>query len=188
MVVAFGLGNPGDRYNHTRHNIGKEVIADLVRRLGLSLKPGKGEFAYARDPATDLALVLPTTYVNLSGVSAAEALGFFRADRESLLVVCDDFNLPLGAIRIRKKGSDGGHNGLGSIIYQLASTEFPRLRLGVGPVPPDTDPADFVLSRFTGDEEALVADLKTEAAEALMAIAASGLEHAMNTYNRRADT
>ena len=188
MVVAFGLGNPGDRYDHTRHNVGKEVIADLIRRLGLSLKPGKGEFAYARDPARDLVLVLPTTYVNLSGVSAAGALDFFRADRESLLVVCDDFNLPLGAIRIRKRGSDGGHNGLGSIIYQLASMEFPRLRLGVGPVPPDTDPADFVLSRFTGGEEAHVEQLKNEAADALIAIATSGLEHAMNTYNRKVDT
>lgn len=187
MVVAFGLGNPGDRYDHTRHNIGKEVVTGLIRRMGLSLRPGQGEFVYARDPARDLALVVPTTYVNLNGVSAAEALDFFKADRECLVAVCDDFNLPLGAVRIRKKGSDGGHNGLGSIIYQLESSEFPRLRLGVGPVPPDADPADFVLSRFTDDEEAPVRRLKDEASDALIEIATSGLARAMNTYNRRVD-
>ena len=187
MVVAFGLGNPGEGYDLTRHNIGKEVVTDLVERLGLSLKPGKGEFVYARDPARGLALVVPTTYVNLSGVSAAEALDFFRADRDRLLAVCDDFNLPLGAIRIRKKGSDGGHNGLASIIYQLASLEFPRLRLGIGPVPSGAVPADFVLSRFDAGESAAVRRLKHDAAEAVLAIAESGLEIAMNTYNRKMD-
>jgi len=188
LVVAFGLGNPGDRYDHTRHNVGKEVIASLVRTLGLPLKPGRGEFVYARGPARDLGLVVPTTYVNLSGVSAAEALEFFGAELGRFLVVCDDFSLPLGAIRIRKKGSDGGHNGLASIIYHLASQDFPRLRLGVGPLPADTDPAEFVLSRFAADEMAAVERLKQDAVEALLAVAASGLEHAMNTYNRKTDT
>jgi PTH1 family peptidyl-tRNA hydrolase len=187
LVVAFGLGNPGEGYDLTRHNIGKEVVTDLVRRLGLSLKPGKGDFVYARDPSRDLVLVVPTNYVNLSGVSAAEALDSLREDRQGFLAVCDDFNLPLGTIRIRKKGSDGGHNGLASIIYHLASLEFPRLRLGIGPVPPGTVPADFVLSRFTAGESAVVRRLKHDAAEALLAIAASGLEIAMNTYNRRKD-
>ena len=188
MLVAFGLGNPGDRYDHTRHNVGKEIITRLVRTLGISLKLGRGEFAYARDPARDLGLVVPTTYVNLSGVSAVETLEFFGADRERFLAVCDDFSLPLGAIRIRKKGSDGGHNGLASIIYHIGSQEFPRLRLGVGPLPPDTDPAEFVLSRFASDEEAAVERLKQDATEALLTVAASGLERAMNTYNRKVDT
>jgi PTH1 family peptidyl-tRNA hydrolase len=187
LVVAFGLGNPGDRYDDTRHNIGKEVVTNLIRRLGLSLRPGRGEFAYARDPSRELGLVVPTTYMNLSGLSAAEALDFFGVDRDRFLAVCDDFSLPLGAIRIRKKGSDGGHNGLSSIIYHLASQEFPRLRLGIGPVPPDADPAEFVLSRFAGDERAAVTRLKRDAAEALIAVATSGLERAMNTYNRKAD-
>jgi PTH1 family peptidyl-tRNA hydrolase len=188
LLVVFGLGNPGDRYDHTRHNVGTEVITGLIRKLGLPIKAGRGEFVYARDPALDLGLVVPTTYVNLSGLSASEALGFFGVDRRSLLAVCDDFSLPLGAVRIRKKGSDGGHNGLASIIYQVASQDFPRLRIGIGPVPPDTDPADFVLSRFRDDERAVVERLKQEAADALLAVAASGLEHAMNIYNRRVDT
>lgn len=185
MVVAFGLGNPGERYDLTRHNIGKEVIARLIRSLGLSPKPGRGEFIYAHDAVSDLCLVVPTTYVNISGVVAAEVLDFFGASPDRLMVVFDDFSLPLGAIRIRKKGSDGGHNGLASIIYHLASEEFPRLRLGVGPLPPDADPADFVLSRFTSEEVSTVERLKKDAAEALIAVAASGIDHAMNTYNRK---
>jgi PTH1 family peptidyl-tRNA hydrolase len=185
LVVAFGLGNPGKRYDLTRHNIGKQVITRLIRSLGLSLRPGTGEFFYARDPVRDLCLVVPTTYVNMSGVSAAETLDFFGVTPARMMVVFDDFNLPLGTIRIRKKGSDGGHNGLASIIYHLASQEFPRLRLGVGPLPPDADPADFVLSKFTPEEEATVERLKKEAVEALTSVADSGIEHAMNTYNRR---
>jgi PTH1 family peptidyl-tRNA hydrolase len=188
LVVAFGLGNPGDRYDHTRHNIGREVIIRLIRALGLTLEPGKGEFDFARDAARDLILVVPTTYVNLSGVSALEALEFFGVDRGQFLAVCDDFSLPLGTIRIRKKGSDGGHNGLASIIYHYASEDFPRLRMGIGPLPPDTDPAEFVLSRFDPDEREAVEHLKENASKAVLTIAASGLELGMNTYNRKADT
>jgi PTH1 family peptidyl-tRNA hydrolase len=185
-VVAFGLGNPGERYDLTRHNIGKEVVTRLIRSLGLSPKPGKGEFIYAYEPERDLCLVVPTTYVNMSGVSAAEALDLFEVSLDRLLVVFDDFSLPLGTIRIRKKGSDGGHNGLASIIYHLASQEFPRLRLGVGPLPPDTDPAGFVLSPFTSEEAPAVERLKDDAAEALISVITSGIDHAMNTYNRKA--
>jgi PTH1 family peptidyl-tRNA hydrolase len=187
LLVAFGLGNPGDRYDRTRHNVGKEVITRLIRSLGLSIKPGRGEFAYARDPARDLGLVIPATYVNLSGICAVEALRFFCADQGELLAVCDDFNLPLGAVRIRKKGSDGGHNGLASIIYHLVSPEFPRLRIGIGPLPPDTGRADFVLSRFTAGEEAVIEQAKQDAAEAVLAVATAGLDHAMNAFNRKVD-
>jgi PTH1 family peptidyl-tRNA hydrolase len=187
LVVAFGLGNPGERYDLTRHNIGKEVIAGLIRSLGLSARPGKGEFIYARDPARDLCLVMPTTYMNLSGISAADALEFFGASPDELLVVFDDFSLPLGSIRIRKKGSDGGHNGLASIIYNLSSQDFPRLRLGIGPLPADTDAADYVLSGFAPEERPEAERLKTEAAEAVLTIAATGLDHAMNRFNKRTD-
>jgi PTH1 family peptidyl-tRNA hydrolase len=185
LVVAFGLGNPGQRYDLTRHNAGVEVITLLRRSLELPSTPGRGDFAYALDAARDLYLVAPTTYVNTCGESVIEALNQFGADPDALIVVCDDYSLPLGSIRIRKKGGDGGHNGLASIIYQLASEEFPRLRLGIGPLPPETDPRDFVLSRFTGDELAKVEQLKKAAAEAILEIADSGLDRAMNTYNRR---
>lgn len=185
MVVVFGLGNPGARYDLTRHNIGKEVVEDLIRQEGLSPGPGRGRFLYACRPARDLCLVLPTTYVNLSGVSAVEALDFLGADPADLLVVFDDFSLPLGSIRIRKKGSDGGHNGLASIIYQTASEAFPRLRLGIGPLPQGVDPADFVLSGFEADEREKVRTLKEAAVEAVLAVASAGLDEAMNKYNKR---
>jgi PTH1 family peptidyl-tRNA hydrolase len=188
LVVAFGLGNPGERYDATRHNIGKEVITRLIRSLALSPEPGRGEFIYARDPARDLCLVVPTTFVNMGGVSVVEALDFLGVGSDSLIVICDDFSLPLGSIRIRKKGSDGGHNGLASIIYHLASREFSRLRLGVGPLPPGIDAQDFVLSRFTSEEEPVVEQLKGEACEALLAVAASGIDKAMNRYNKRMDS
>ena len=187
MVVVFGLGNPGERYNLTRHNIGKEVVAGLVRSLGLSARPGKGDFIYARDAARDLCLVMPTTYMNLSGVSAVDALEFFGEGPDRLLVVFDDFSLPLGSIRIRKRGSDGGHNGLASIIYHVSSQDFPRLRLGIGPLPEGVDPADYVLSTFMEAELPAAERLKAEAAEAVLAIAATGLESAMNQFNKRVD-
>jgi PTH1 family peptidyl-tRNA hydrolase len=185
LVVAFGLGNPGGRYDLTRHNIGKEVVEDLIRQERLSPGPGRGRFLYACRSAEDLCLVLPTTFVNSSGASVVEALDFLGAGPADLLVVFDDFSLPLGSIRIRKKGSGGGHNGLASIIYQLESETFPRLRLGIGPLPPGVDPADFVLSRFEADEQENVRRLKEEAVEAVLAVASMGVDGAMNKYNKR---
>jgi PTH1 family peptidyl-tRNA hydrolase len=188
LVVAFGLGNPGDRYDDTRHNIGKEVVASLARSLHLPLRPGRGEFMYARDPVRDLYLALSTVYVNTSGVSVVNALEFFGATPEGLLVVFDDFSLPLGNIRIRERGGDGGHNGLASIIYQLDSEEFPRLRVGVGPLPEETDPAEFVLSCFPAEERRAVDRMKKRAGEALLKIATEGIESAMNAYNRKVES
>jgi PTH1 family peptidyl-tRNA hydrolase len=186
LVVAFGLGNPGKRYDLTRHNIGKEVVAGLLRSLALSARPGRGDFLYGSDPDRDLHLVVPTGYVNSSGFSAADALDFFGATPDQLLVVFDDFSLPLGQIRIRKKGSDGGHNGLASIIYHLSSQDFPRVRLGIGPLPTDTDAADFVLSGFSAGEQQKARMMKEEAAQAVLTVAASGLDSAMNIFNKRA--
>ena len=184
MLAAFGLGNPGDRYRSTRHNLGKETIFSLVEQLRLPLKSGKGQYHYAHDPIRDLYLAIPTTYVNTSGVSARQVLETIEIDLGSLLVVCDDFNLPLGTIRIRKKGSDGGHNGLASVIYHLNSQEFPRLRLGVGPLPGD-DIVAFVLSRFSPEDKDVVSDMRQTACQALLMIAEDGIDAAMNRYNRR---
>jgi PTH1 family peptidyl-tRNA hydrolase len=185
LLVGFGLGNPGARYVGTRHNLGKEVVTCLVEELRLKVNPGRGPYSYAHDPSRDLSLVIPTIYVNTSGVAARDVVEHLGITLEEFLVVCDDFNIPLGTLRIRKKGSDGGHNGLASIIYQLSSQDFPRLRLGVGPVPPGMEAADFVLSGFEPDEEATVRALKSTACEALLAVAAGGIDDTMNTYNRR---
>ena len=187
MLVAFGLGNPGDRYDGTRHNLGKEIIRTLIDELHLKTKSGRGSYCYADDPSRDLSLVVPTAYVNASGICARQVIEHLGIEREEFLVVCDDFSLPLGTIRIRKKGSDGGHNGLASIIYQLGSEEFPRLRLGIGPLPEGMEAAEFVLSRFGPADAAVVRTLRESAIEALLTVADFGIDSAMNSYNRRTD-
>lgn len=186
MLVAFGLGNPGDDYHGTRHNIGKEVITDLIEKLDLSPSPGWGGFMYAHDSGRNIHLVVPTTYVNASGVSAYQVVENLGIDLERLLVVCDDFNLPLGTLRIRKRGSDGGHNGLASVIYYLGSEDFPRLRIGVGPLAPGVNSVDFVLGRFAAEEMAAVELMKRQAGLAILEVSDSGLDAAMNKYNRKA--
>ncbi len=185
MAAVLGLGNPGDRYSGTRHNIGRNTVAGLIGRLGLRLEPGRGEFVFARDPKRDLILAYNTTYINLSGISAVDMLERFGLAPEDLLVVCDDFNLPFGTLRIRRSGGDGGHNGLNSIIASLGTEEFPRLRVGIGPVPEGADPADFVLAGFRGNERERLDEIMENAGEALLTLFRDGVERAMNVYNKR---
>jgi PTH1 family peptidyl-tRNA hydrolase len=185
LLVVLGLGNPGDAYRGTRHNLGKEIVSSLTEELGLRARPGKGDYNYARDNSRDLLLVVPTIYMNINGRAAAQALEHFGALVTDLVAVCDDFALPLGSLRIRRQGSDGGHNGLASIIGDLGSQDFSRLRVGVGPVPAGALWTDFVLSRFERSEEAQVAEAVSTAREAVLAIAAVGVERAQNLYNAR---
>jgi PTH1 family peptidyl-tRNA hydrolase len=187
VLVALGLGNPGDQYERTRHNVGKKVVGSLIEKMRLRTSPGHGDYSFAEVPSSNLVLVVPTTYVNTSGRAAAQVLEHFSASSEDLLVVCDDFSLPLGTIRLRKQGSDGGHNGLASIIYELGSEAFGRLRMGTGPLPEACDAADFVLSRFEPEEEVAVERLRAVACEAVLAVAAEGMDKAMNIYNQRGD-
>lgn len=185
MAAVLGLGNPGDQYSGTRHNIGKNAVAGLIERLGLRLEPGRGEFVFAGDPDRDLILAYNTTFMNLSGISALDIVERFEIEPGELLVVCDDFNLPFGALRIRRSGGDGGHNGLGSIIAQLGTEEFPRLRIGIGPVPEGVDAADFVLSEFASGERQHLPAIALAAADALLAVFTDGLDRAMSVHNRR---
>lgn len=185
MLVVLGLGNPGDAYRGTRHNLGKEIVSSLGEELGLRARPGRGDYQYARDDSRDVLLVVPTIYMNISGRAAAQVLEHFGAAVSDLLAVCDDFALPLGSLRIRRQGSDGGHNGLASIIGDLGSEDFPRLRVGVGPVPAGVLWTDFVLSRFERSEEEQAAEAVSTAREAVLAIAAVGVERAQNLYNAR---
>jgi len=184
VLIALGLGNPGDEYVGCRHNVGKEIVGALIAESGLRISPGRGHYEFARDPARELVLAIPTTYVNTSGHAARGVLEQFGAPIESLLVVCDDFALPLGAIRMRTHGSYGGHNGLASIIYDLGSQDFPRLRIGVGPLPEGADAADFVLSHFYADQVPVVEEAKGLAREAILAAADLGFDRAMTRYNR----
>lgn len=183
--MVLGLGNPGGQYDGTRHNVGKEVVSALAEGLRLRALPGRGEFTWARDPSRDLVLVAPTTYVNTTGRAVRQALEQFGARIEDLLIVCDDFALPLGAVRLRKRGSDGGHNGLASVIYEIQSEDFARLRVGIGPLPEGADSAEFVLSPFGPGEREAVVGAKALARQAVMTVLQGGMDRAMNTYNVR---
>jgi len=185
MKLVFGLGNPGRRYEGTRHNIGAMVVTELARRHASG--PVKSKF-HAEVVEASLAgqaalLLIPTTYMNLSGSSAQEVQAFYKVPLEDVLVVCDDLNLPLGKLRIRPKGSSGGQKGLEDIIRRLASEEFARLRIGIGQPPDGWDWADFVLSKFAKNELSEIELAVGAAADAVAAWARDGLSVSMNRYN-----
>ncbi len=187
--LVAGLGNPGDRYTRTRHNLGFRGVEEFVRRRrGRWGKPAKGMVSARVDVAgRDVLVIEPLTYMNLSGDVVAPLMAKESLPLHRLLVVCDDFAIPLGSVRLRKNGSDGGHNGLGSMIERLNSIDFPRLRLGVGPVPPRVDPADFVLAEFLPEEEGTVDDVLTTAAECIEAWIMDGVDKTMSRFNARKD-
>ncbi len=171
-VAVIGLGNPGARYRATRHNLGFMVLAEVARRRALSFRPGPGPYEIGRTAAEadrDALLVAPSTFMNNSGEAAADVIGRYQVRPEEMLVVVDDFWLPLGRLRFRRRGSDGGHHGLASIIGALGSEECPRLRLGIGreQMPPKEAMADFVLAEFDEAERPLAADMILRAADAV---------------------
>jgi peptidyl-tRNA hydrolase, PTH1 family len=168
--LIVGLGNPGARYDRTRHNVGYRVI-DRLR---------KGE------PLPSVRLLKPeTVFMNESGGPVAELARKNGIGPAEILVICDDFSLPLGRLRIRLKGSSGGHNGLNSILTTLGTPAIPRLRVGIGPVPAGEDPADFVLKSFARGEEKAVNAVIEKAAEAARMAVTGGSETAMNTFNQK---
>lgn len=198
IFMIVGLGNPGRRYMRSRHNVGYEVAGRFSERHSIRLRRkrklrcwiGVGEVAGRKVVA-----VAPTTFMNRSGEAVASAVGFYGVSPRDLLVIVDDVNLPLGRLRIRSKGSDGGHNGLRSVIAWLGTTDFPRLRIGIGkPAPCGPDAGsdksrsrplrDFVLGDFGEKERAVIGDVIEEAAEAVDAILSEGMARAMSRYNR----
>ena len=186
-LLIAGLGNPGAEYAGTRHNAGFMVVNELCLRSGVRLGPGKGEFWYASAGHEDdlLVLVAPVTYMNRSGNAVSEALAQFGFSLTELVVIVDDFALPLGTLRLRPGGSDGGHNGLASIIYALQADQFARVRCGIRKevMPPKEMTADFVLSPFDAEELAIVRSMIGRAADAVQEIQRSGLERAMGLVN-----
>jgi len=184
--IVVGLGNPGRRYQGTRHNIGFAVADEVARRGQAVFESGRGETLTARigrGPAA-LLVVKPLTMMNLSGEAVAAVAGFYKVDPSAMLVAADDVNLPLGRLRLRAGGTAGGHNGLKSIIGCLGTEEFPRLRVGVGRGDPRRDLADHVLAVFDGDERDEVDRAIARAADAVETFLAEGIEAAMNRYNR----
>ena len=186
-IVVVGLGNPGEEYHNTRHNVGFLVIDELCRRFKKNLKSGEGDYLLAHARIGDRAAILvkPLTYMNNTGIAVAEVLERFNTPQQHALVVADDFALPLGTLRIRTKGSDGGHNGLYSVIYHLNTNKFPRVRCGIKKdvMPPKTEMADFVLSPFEDDEHERVKDMVGRAADAVTEFATSGIARTMNRFN-----
>jgi peptidyl-tRNA hydrolase, PTH1 family len=185
MKLVVGLGNPGRKYEGTRHNVGFEVLAELARRHGpVKLKSAfRGDVADVSAAGQRLLLLWPQTYMNLSGASVLDARDFYKLSGDDILIVCDDFNLPLGKLRARPSGSSGGQKGLENIILRLDTEEIPRLRIGVGPVPDRFSGADFVLGKFTKQEIPEVQLAIVRAADAVETWAQSGLQICMNRFN-----
>ena len=194
--LVVGLGNPGPKYESTRHNAGFRVVDRIARRAGVLFRPGRdlggyggpAEFEFAlvppRGDGQGALLLKPQAFMNLSGAVVGPVLGWMEADPAQLLVVYDDLDLPLGKLRIRPHGGPGTHNGMRSIVDSLATERFPRLRVGIGPA--RTDAARHVLEPFTGDEEATMKVAVEEAADAIGDWLATGdLEACMSRYHSR---
>lgn len=185
MSLIVGLGNIGNEYEGTRHNVGFTIVNELSRTLLIKMKKGRGPYlaGTGRHKGRRCTLILPTTYMNKSGMAVASALNEFRTDIRDCLICVDDVNLPLGKIRLRPAGSDGGHNGLKDIISCLNTDNFPRLRFGIGNDYPAGQQIDFVLSRFDNHEEIIVEEAIKKAHDAALCFIRDGIDRAMNVYN-----
>lgn len=184
--VVLGLGNPGRRYRDTRHNLGYRVVDGLCERFRVQLarKP-KARLAALEMADRSFVLAKPRGYMNESGRAAEYLKDAARCRPPGFLVVLDDVELPLGTLRLRKSGRDGGHRGLRSVLEALGSLQVPRLRLGVGRGPSEEELPDFVLTRFEPREEPAVEDMVASAVECVTAVLRDGLDSAMNQFNRR---
>ncbi len=183
MKVVIGLGNPGSRYEGTRHNVGFDVIDDLARSPGCSgfQKKFQAQIAELFEDGEKILLVKPETFMNLSGRCAREILDFYQLTSEDLLVICDDMNLPLGKLRARSKGSHGGHNGLRDIQNHLGTSEYARLRIGVDS--PRHEAVDHVLGRFRPTEHPIIEDAISLALQAVTVWIHQGIGACMNRFN-----
>lgn len=190
MWVVVGLGNPGLRYKDTRHNAGASFIRRLSKEWDLRLKRRSSYFKSGEQRRGDKSIVLaiPLTYMNRSSYAVREILERYGLPPERLVVVYDDLDIPLGTIRIRKEGGAGTHKGMHSVIQELETEEFPRLRLGIGPLPAGEDATQFVLSSFEKEERPLFHKSLEKAKEALEMIFAGEIDKAMNMYNTRGES
>ena len=188
MYIIVGLGNPDRKYLNTRHNIGFEVIDAIAEKNDIVLGEQKHKAVIGRGMGAGqkAVLVKPITYMNLSGESVRSVIDFYKVDEKSeLIVISDDISLDVGQIRIRKRGSAGGHNGLKNIILHLGHDSFMRVRMGVGDKPPKLDLADYVLGHFLQEEREAVNESVRNAALAIETIITEGPDAAMNRYNAR---
>lgn len=187
MILIAGLGNPGKEYENTRHNAGFLVMDTLAQKLGADLSERKHRALCGKAVIGGQKVILlkPQTYMNSSGESIRAAADYYKVPPEDILVVYDDISLAPGQLRIRAKGSAGGHNGIKSIIAHLGTQEFPRVKVGIGEKPPRMDLADYVLGHFSSGEKKIMEEAAKEAADAICEIVNVGIEQAMNDHNRR---
>ena len=185
MYIVAGLGNPESKYDKTRHNIGFRLIDELAVRNGITFSDRKHNGLVGKGIISGEKVILlkPLTYMNLSGECVGPAADYYKVEPENVIILFDDISLDVGRIRIRKKGSAGGHNGIKSIIAHLGSENFPRLKFGVGDKPKEMDLADYVLGRFSSQDEATVSEGIKRACEAVECMIGEGCDAAMNKYN-----
>lgn len=189
MYLVVGLGNPGNEYRMTRHNIGFETIDYIAVKNGVKINKlkFKGVYGESNIKGEKVIFLKPQTYMNLSGDSIIEFCDFYKIPFENVIVISDDTALERGRIRIRQKGGAGGHNGLKSVIYRLKTEKFPRIRIGIGSaLNENMDMVDFVIGRFTKDEIPVLEGAIIKTADAVMDIIENGIDYAMNKYNTKA--
>ncbi|MEE2903645.1 MAG: aminoacyl-tRNA hydrolase [Myxococcota bacterium] len=186
MKLIVGLGNPGGEYDETRHNVGFQVIDELKRQFSHAVfdKKFKGLVTRARIGGEDAILLKPMTYMNLSGESVGPAAGFYKIPPEDIIVVHDELDIEPGRIKLKKGGGHGGHNGLKSLVKHLPNANFTRVRLGIGRPPPRWETANYVLGKFTKQEQPIIEEVIRSATKAVEVILEEGLPSAMKEYNR----
>ena len=188
MRIIVGLGNPGDKYARTRHNVGFDVVGILAEKENIPVKKIKCH-ALVGEGVIDgekVVLALPQTYMNLSGQAVVDLMNWYKVSPEDVLIIVDDIDLPMGQVRIRPHGGAGTHNGLRNIVYLTGSDRFPRIRVGVGQKPEGWDLADWVLSKYQTEEDRKVMfDAYLYAADAARAVVTKGVDKAMNLFNKR---
>lgn len=189
MYIIAGLGNPGNKYEDTKHNMGFHAIDNLADKLNVKVNriKFKGLVGETRIAGEKVMLLKPQTYMNKSGESIREIVNFYKVPPENLIIIVDDIDIGFGALKIKKRGSAGTHNGLKSIIYQIQSDEFPRIKIGVGSQAKGEDLADFVLSGFSKKDGKIIEDTIEQAALAAIEIVKNGVDSAMNKYNRKGE-
>ena len=187
MKIFIGLGNPGAEYAATRHNAGFQVIDRLSRMWNIPVDRARchGLAGEGRVNGERVALLKPQTFMNLSGDCVADALRWYKADPKDVMIFSDDIDLPLGSVRVRPFGGAGTHNGWRDILLKTGSDHFPRVRVGVGGKPQEWDLADWVLSRFSPEDQKLMDAAFDKAAQAAECFLTHGIEEAMNLYNRK---
>lgn len=185
MYIIAGLGNPGSKYENTRHNMGFKAIDAMALEFGIDVNRAKfkGLIGEGRIGSEKVILLKPQTYMNLSGQSVREIMNFYKIPEENLIVIYDDFDLPIGSIRVRKSGGPGTHNGMKSVVQELGSRKFPRVRVGIGSS--DGSTIQFVIGKVGKDEQQILNEAAEAAASAAADIIRIGIENAMNIHNTR---